>query len=626
MDLRNIYNNLRRRNGNLSEDELRRRAWMERDRIMFESLANAASSAAAGAGGGGGRRQQSDVTPSLTITFENIEDTNHLFSDYNLLEDWNYLFQLPGENGEAYTELIVEGNTITLKGGSNVTIRDVFFGESSVSITSIVDTGTVIGIGDGVFYYTPLTNVNMTHLKTLGEEVFYGCYNLTEVNLPELENINGSYAFYDTGISEANFPKLLTIVDYTFYNCDNLITVNLPLLTSMGDSTFRNAIQNVNLPSLVTMGIDSFRNCSGLSTISLPLVTSLPNRTFYGTGLTEANNEMFPNVTTIGSECFRNAPLATIDLQSVTTLDDGAFSYCSLLTSVNLPSLTDIPNNCFTFCSSLPEITLSSFPMVSSIGTAAFQNCNSLELFELAEAFGNTIPNSVFNGCSSLDFSTIDLTQIEIIGTSAFANTPIDTVNEVYFPMVTTIGSGAFLNCDSITSVSLPLITHLPDACFSQCSNLLSIDTNSFPLVTTIDNFPFSQCSSLETFELNNVITASGYLLSGNTSLTSVSLNSLETIGEYSFEGDTLLTSINLPSLLSVGNGLFKNCTGLTEILLPECTTLGNDASDNQVFLNISGNTIDLTIPAALMSIDNDSPDGDIVYLQSNNTVNVTQV
>lgn len=222
MDLRNIYNNLRRRNGNLSEDELRRRAWMERDRIMFESLANAASSAAAGAGGGGGRRQQSDVTPSLTMTFENIEDTNTLFSDYNLLEDWNYIFQLPGENGEAYTELIVEGNTVTLKGGSNVIIRDVFFGSSLANITSIIDTGTVIGIDYGIFYEeSSLTTVNMTHVRTIGEEAFYGCYNLTEVNLPEVESME-SYAFSETGISEANFPKLLTIVDNTFYKCDRV--------------------------------------------------------------------------------------------------------------------------------------------------------------------------------------------------------------------------------------------------------------------------------------------------------------------------------------------------------------------------------------------------------------------
>jgi len=44
------------------------------------------------------------------------------------------------------------------------------------------------------------------------------------------------------------------------------------------------------------------------------------------------------------------------------------------------------------------------------------------------------------------------------------------------------------------------------------------------------------------------------------------------------------------------------------------------------VFNGITGNTITLTVPAALMTCDGGNPDGDIVYLDNNNTLTVIQV
>lgn len=40
----------------------------------------------------------------------------------------------------------------------------------------------------------------------------------------------------------------------------------------------------------------------------------------------------------------------------------------------------------------------------------------------------------------------------------------------------------------------------------------------------------------------------------------------------------------------------------------------------------ITGKTITLTVPAALMTCNGGNPDGDIAYLQANNTVTVIQV
>jgi hypothetical protein len=103
--------------------------------------------------------------------------------------------------------------------------------------------------------------------------------------------------------------------------------------------------------------------------------------------------------------------------------------------------------------------------------------------------------------------------------------------------------------------------------------------------------------------------------------LTIVSLPQLITAGESCFNTCNSLTTLNLPQLITVGTGCFIFCTSLTEISLPVCTNLGNTVLNNNVFYNILGNTIELTVPSALMTCNGGNPDGDIQLLQANNTV-----
>lgn len=69
-NLQKIYENLKSQNPNLSEDELKRMAWVKRDRMLFErSNLTVSSSSAAGAGGGGSGNRRID--PSSNSYVEN---------------------------------------------------------------------------------------------------------------------------------------------------------------------------------------------------------------------------------------------------------------------------------------------------------------------------------------------------------------------------------------------------------------------------------------------------------------------------------------------------------------------------------------------------------------------------
>lgn len=92
------------------------------------------------------------------------------------------------------------------------------------------------------------------------------------------------------------------------------------------------------------------------------------------------------------------------------------------------------------------------------------------------------------------------------------------------------------------------------------------------------------------------------------------------------FYQNNALTLVNLPAATVIGSYCFNECFSLTSINLSSCTDLGGTVSDDGVFNFITGNTIALTISSALMTCDSGNPDGDIVYLQANNTVTIVTV
>ena len=146
---------------------------------------------------------------------------------------------------------------------------------------------------------------------------------------------------------------------------------------------------------------------------------------------------------------------------------------------------------------------------------------------------------------------------------------------------ITSVGGDAFAYCDGLTDVVLP-----------ECTIMGGL--------SNFDGFCFSGCTSLTTIDLPNLTTAGGHCFNNSG-----------------------LTTVSLPSLTTAGDQCFNECRLLTSISLPLCTSLGSSVGNNQVFGNISGNTITLTIPASLMTINGGDPDEDIQKLTDDNTVTI---
>lgn len=109
-------------------------------------------------------------------------------------------------------------------------------------------------------------------IKTIGNNAFLNCTNLTNINLPVVIYIEG-YAFQNCiNLTTVNLPSVTHIRWYAFANCSNLTSVNLPSVTSIRSSVFQfcTGLTTVILGSNLTF-IDSsaFQYCSKLATINV---------------------------------------------------------------------------------------------------------------------------------------------------------------------------------------------------------------------------------------------------------------------------------------------------------------------------------------------------------------------
>ena len=155
-------------------------------------------------------------------------------------------------------------------------------------------------------------------------------------------------------------------------------------------------------------------------------------------------------VTSIGEWAFNRSRLTSITIpDSVTSIEDYAFSACTRLTSITIPdSVTTIGRNAFYRCSALTSITIGNG--VTSIGERAFSSCSDLTSIEIPDSVAR-IEVLAFIGCINLLSITIP-------------------------DSVTTIGDGAFYRCSALTSITIPdSVTSIGDSAFLECSSLSSI-------------------------------------------------------------------------------------------------------------------------------------------------------
>lgn len=174
--------------------------------------------------------------------------------------------------------------------------------------------------------------------------------------------------------------------------------------------------------------------------------------------------------------------------------------------------------------------------------------------------------DSLIYEITSTNPSTVEVFSVKYA--PIMVNIPATVTYEGATYSVTSIGSSAFYNCRSLTSVTISdSVTSIRDNAFSNCSNLASVTIGNG--VTVIEDDAFWCCSSLTSITIPNSVTVIGNsAFSGCDSLTSVAIgNSVTSIGNSAFGACGNLTSITIGSnVTSIGNYAFGGCSFLQNV------------------------------------------------------------
>jgi hypothetical protein len=384
--------------------------------------------------------------------------------------------------------------------GSNITTipNNAFYDGGSYDrwIIGITIGNNINSIGNYAFYNcTNLTSVTIGNSVTsIGNLAFFSCKSLASVTIGNKVNIIANSAFGScTSLTSITIPNsVISIGDAAFANCANLANVTIGnSVTSIGGGAFGGCgYTSIIIPnSVTTIGNSAFANCANLTSITIPnSVTSIGTYRTFGDCTSLTSVTIGSGITTISAaSSFDNCTSLTeinIDVNNTTFSSDNGILYNKTKTtlikyprgktdvSFSIPnSVTSIYNVAFEYCTSLTSVTIPD--SVTSIGGNAFYGCTSLTSVIIPNGV-TSIDGYAFYGCTSLTSVIIPNSVTGIDWYALYGCTSLASIN---IPnSVTFIWDYAFSGCTSLASVTIPEnVTSIGEGAFNNCTSLISV-------------------------------------------------------------------------------------------------------------------------------------------------------
>ena len=549
-------------------------------------------------------------------------------------------------------------------------LREVYFGNESqlteigasafegcINIETVTIPASVMIIGNSAFNacvsLKEITFAEGSKLNIIDNSAFYGCTNLESITIPASVTIIGNSAFNGCAkiktVGLTRESKLETIGVYAFFDCTNLETITIPAsVRSIGNDAFRHCyklveVYNLSSFTFIRQSVDNgYIGCYALSIHnsieSASNFKKMGDYTFYE----DKNNGAVYLISYDGNESILVLP--TLDNGKTYSIYKYAFYNNRYLSSVTIPScVTEIGEYAFRDCHKLIEVyNLSSYFTITKgsykngyVGYYALDVYTSLDsptklkengdyTFYEDENAGILYLFSYSGDASNLILPTLADEKTYGIYSGAFYNNK--KITSITIPScVTEIGIGAFAECTSLDSITLPFVgatkdgttnTHfgyifgassysyndeyvplslktvtitggnINDSAFRYCYSLQSVMFAESIEIETIGAYAFYNCTSLDTITIpSSVVKICDYAFSGCSKLGTVVFEAesmIETIGASAFSACTALESITIPdSTTNIGNSAFAGCINLKNVTFNEGSslkTIGNSA------------------------------------------------
>ena len=496
----------------------------------------------------------------------------------------------------------------------NVGLNNIYINEGITSIGKYAFKNNMLYVDDSTSFELPST------LKTIGDWAFQDITDrdnctMSEFIIPDSVTTIGQGALADNDINNLYIPFIgktatstgaegimtwfylgATGTEYNYEVTQTWGTASGNVQTALvSEYLYRVYVSNAQTP---TMKMGAFQNMTNLIQVEIlsTKTTDIPLYFCDGcTALTAVTGDFFSNASIINAYAFRNCSALTnsdedlgLNGQFVTkayTFGSYSFYKCGL-TYVKTVAASDITVNTHAFESSqlesfvinnvnLPyvwtydyafassKLTQFSAPKEFHAGNHAFEGCTSLtEISCTKMATSNTtkkvIGDYAFAGCTSLTSFDIEYnirnTGHSIFGDYAFSG--CTSLATVVIYDITTIGTGIFKDCSSLSNLTIPFVGK------DKNNTTANIQTSKAEYMF---GYFFSEEENSNMFK-ETISGHNYYLPNVELSLTITNLSNL--IPAYSFYGYSKLVKLDITGLAtstySIGRSAFCN-TGIKE-------------------------------------------------------------
>ena len=477
---------------------------------------------------------------------------------------------------------------------------------SALATVSIVEgkAGQVISIGKRAFAdCRSLNSVEIKQTVAYGENVDY-FYKSTGIQTLTLKN----FAFTVKGLESEYVTRIAALFgeeneEKPSAKLVNLTVEKMDAIPQDFVYGFR-FLKNVTVSGveIKSVGDYAFADCVSLTKLSLK-----------------------GKLTSIGDYAFSNTNIQTLDMSKVSSLGQGVFKNCDMLTSVTGfgdGGLDSIPRYTFEGCIALKTfeinkktknikhifkeafkgsgLTYISIPVGVSYDEGILRDCKKLERLDVHEFGAAGYVGQLFGaprgaGVSSEDMAsyipntlvTVNLGTGTEINESAFMG--CKNVTTIGLPEdIVSIGANAFSGCKKLTVVDIPAdsltLKTIGEKAFYKCEKLMYA-----PLPESIEKIgasAFEGCNSLESITLpflgetskvdDNETVSHVFGGAVPASIKEISLldANLTDIPASAFKGCAGVKKIIIPNnAVSVGASAFEGCTALTTVALSDGTS-----------------------------------------------------
>ena len=248
-----------------------------------------------------------------------------------------------------------------------------------------------------------------------------------------------------------------------FYNCSMLTNIDVSEAATIGNYSFYGctSLQSVHMGEYVSeIGVGAFQNCVSLNNISWPprTETLLTIDAYAFSGCNSLQNFVFDRVTYIGEKAFYSSGINSVSSYRISYVGDQAF----VASNLNYLSITSVDctigSSAFEGCQSLEYVYLNGYTF-ENVAYSAFRSCDNVKTLRANIVICMRLRTSVLNKLTVL--LTFYDEEDQVIGDHAF-----EEMSSLTYVKVQSVGSGSYCQ--------------ICDYAFNNCMNLKEIDLSGY--------------------------------------------------------------------------------------------------------------------------------------------------